>query len=95
MRIENYDYRNLIIGDFVMYNETHRISVGIVEATKKEDWGDDDYCVRARDIKILSWNPITANPVLVNQHLINRYTITYFGQITAEDFFEEYPEYNL
>ncbi len=95
MRIENYDYRNLIIGDFVMYKETHRVSVGIVKATKKEHWSDDDYCVRARDIKILNWNPITSNPVLVKDHLINRYTITYFGQITEEEFFEQYPEYNI
>lgn len=95
MRIEDYNYLDLKVGDLIMYQETHRLSIGIVNTTAKEQWGNDELCVRARDIKILSWNPITANPVLVNQHLINRYNITYFGQITEEEFFEEYPEYDI
>ena len=45
MRIENFNYQELVVGDFVMYKEPHRITLGIIKATEKEYWAEYDFCI--------------------------------------------------
>ena len=93
MRIKNYKYNLLEIGDLILYQEPHRRTIGIVQSKVHE--AGLGLSVRTRDIKIISWNVITSNPILVKEHRINNYEITYFGNITETEFFDKYPEYNL
>ena len=91
--IKSCDPNKLVIGDLIICRDTKEMILSrVYSITSGGTWSPFDYQIWAKDVKIFNVEAPTNED---GTRMINNVNITYYGNITEEVFYEQYPEYKI